>query len=63
MHELIGMCAMARNTEMADQITVRIDDDLEARMDEYRQRHDFPPNKSEVVRKALREMFDRELDG
>lgn len=62
MHGLNVMGASQAIPTMADQLTVRIDDDLEQQMDHYRVQFDFPPNKSEVVRKALTEFFERELD-
>lgn len=47
---------------MAFQITVRLDDDLEDDLETYRNQHEFRPDKSEVVRAALREYLDKRLD-
>lgn len=47
---------------MAFQLTVRLDDDLEADLETYRNQHEFRPDKSEVVRAALREYLDERLD-
>ena len=49
------------STTMATTISVRMDDDLEQRLDDYRQSLRFEPNKSDVVREALEEFLDREL--
>lgn len=50
------------SVSMATQVSVRLDDDLEQDLDEFIERHGpFEPNKSDVVRKALREYLDREL--
>lgn len=46
---------------MDDQITVRLGDDLARDLQKFRQQQRFPPNKSDVVRQALREFLDREL--
>lgn len=47
---------------MASQITVRLDDDLETELEQYRDQHEFKPDKSEVVRAALREYLVTRLD-
>jgi len=47
---------------MAEQLTVRIDDDLVELMQEFQQQHEFPPNKSEVVRAALREYLENRVE-
>lgn len=47
-------------TSMAAQLSVRLDDELEARLDEYREQFDFEPTQSEVVRKALQRYLDEE---
>lgn len=52
---------MSVATQMASTISVRLDDDLAENLEEYRATHKFPPDKSEVVRTALREFLEREL--
>ena len=51
-----------RVSRMNSQITVRLDDDLDAAFSEYLDQFEYEPEKSEVVRRALREFFERELD-
>ena len=49
--------------QMATTVSARLDDDLEARFEAYRNRFKYPPEKSEVVREALEEYFDdRDVD-
>jgi Arc/MetJ-type ribon-helix-helix transcriptional regulator len=54
-------------TSMATQLSVRLDDDLEARLKAYinSDRHVFEPQKSDVVREALDEFLPplEELEG
>jgi len=40
---------------MADQLSVRIDDELEEMIEEERESHPYTPDKSDIVRTALRE--------
>jgi Arc/MetJ-type ribon-helix-helix transcriptional regulator len=49
-------------TSMATQLSVRLNDELEEELEEYRQSHEFPPQKSEVVRAALEEYLERERE-
>jgi Arc/MetJ-type ribon-helix-helix transcriptional regulator len=46
-------------TSMATQLSVRLDDDLEARLEAYinSDRHVFEPDKSDVVREGLDEFL------
>lgn len=47
--------------EMPEQLSVKIDNGLAADLETFRERQTFKPDKSEVVRQALREYLDREL--
>lgn len=47
---------------MSTTISVRLDDDLEARFEAFLQQHRYQPDKSEVVREALNRFLDEELD-
>lgn len=49
------------HVRMATQITVRLDEELEHDLESYRDQHKFRPDKSEVVRTALREYLDSNL--
>ena len=51
---------MTANTciTMGKQLSVRIDDDLEALMEAEKNRHEFEPSDSEIVRAALREYLE-----
>ena len=60
LHILIGGQAQ-RVPRMNSQITVRLDDELDASFEEYLDQFEYEPEKSEVVRRALREFFEREL--
>lgn len=50
------------SVSMATQVSVRLDDDLEDDLEEFRNSQRFKPNKSDVIRQALREYLDRELE-
>lgn len=54
--------SLTMSVTMASQITVRLDDDLETELEQYRDQHEFKPDKSEVVRAALREYLATRLD-
>ncbi|WP_265109150.1 ribbon-helix-helix domain-containing protein [Halosolutus halophilus] len=43
---------------MAKQLSVRIGDDLEEAMELEKEKHEFPPNDSEIVRAALRQYLE-----
>lgn len=49
-------------TSMGTQLSVRLDEDLETHLEEYRSQQRFEPDKSDVVREALREFLKREAD-
>jgi predicted transcriptional regulator len=56
---------MRRNgTDMATQLSVRLDTDLEERLQTYitDDRHDFEPRKSDVVRGALDDYLPDQTD-
>ena len=48
---------------MATQTSVRLSDELEEQLEQYRQTHRFTPSKSDVIRTALEEFLSEELDG
>jgi len=43
---------------MSSTYTVRVPDELADRFEEYLNRHEYPPKKSEVIRDALDEFLD-----
>ena len=47
---------------MATTLSIRIDDDLETRLERYREQFKFQPPKSDIGRRALEEFLDRELE-
>ena len=47
---------------MATQTSVRLTDELEEQLERYRQSHRFAPSKSDVIRTALEEFLNEELD-
>ena len=47
---------------MATQTSVRLNDELEEQLEQYRQSHRFAPSKSDVIRTALKEFLQEELD-
>lgn len=51
--------SVSTQPQMAKQITFRVDDDLEARLERYlnSDEHRFQPNQSDVVRAALDEFL------
>ena len=49
-------------TMMATQTSVRLNDELEEQLEQYRQSHRFAPSKSDVIRTALKEFLQEELD-
>ena len=49
-------------TTMATQTSVRLSDELEEQLEQYRQSHRFAPSKSDVIRTALKEFLQEELD-
>jgi predicted transcriptional regulator len=46
---------------MASQLSIRVNDDLAERLEEFRDQHRFEPTQSEVVREALEEYLEREI--
>lgn len=49
-------------TTMASTLNVRIDDDLEAQLQQFREQQRIKPSQSDVVRTALEEFLEAELD-
>jgi predicted transcriptional regulator len=47
---------------MATTLSTRVDDDLEGALEEFRLQHEFPPDKSDVVRAALAQYLSEQLD-
>ena len=50
------------STTMATQTSVRLNDELEEQLEQYRRSHRFAPSKSDVIRTALEEFLQEELD-
>jgi len=49
--------------QMASTVSARLPDDLDDQFEEYLEQFDrFPPDRSEVVREALRKYFEEELN-
>lgn len=53
------MGAAANQSYMALQVSVRLDDDLEERLENFRQNQLIEPDRAKVMRQALREYLDR----
>lgn len=51
---------MTLNPTMSDQVSVRLDDELQERLDEFREGQTIEPNKSEVIRTALDRFLEEE---
>lgn len=47
---------------MSTTLSVRFEDEAIERLEEYRQQQKFTPDKSQVIRRALDEYLDRELE-
>jgi predicted transcriptional regulator len=56
------MSATTSADAMATTLSTRVDDDLEAALEEFRLQHEFPPDKSDVVRAALAQYLSDHLD-
>jgi Arc/MetJ-type ribon-helix-helix transcriptional regulator len=56
------MASSATATSMSDQINARINDDLNDALEEFRLQHQFPPDRADVVRMALKEYLEREMN-
>ena len=58
-HILVLFVLHSNSGNMAKQLSVRIGGDLEDRMEAEKEKHEFPPTDSEIVRAAL----DQYLEG
>ena len=47
---------------MSTTLSVRLDDDLEEKFETFLRQHRYQPDKSEVVRDALEQFLDAELE-
>lgn len=46
--------------QMSTQFSIRLDDDLENRLEDFRQAQLIEPSKSDVIRQALHEFLEQE---